>query len=187
MPLDDLMAWIILQVHWENGKVGKPSGHLLHGLPLAGPQLPRAEDRLRSPHWSFVGSREKGQVCGGGPALGGGYYAGGNIAGRGVADSSRVSFSTKGQNVCRAVHVKSRVSTGVPPLFKNLISTLKISPSSSLPFIRIQIYSQGWGPSQKLRNHGQVRLWLLTLVFTLMKWECPFHSEDWMEGLSKDV
>lgn len=81
-------------------------------------------------------------MCGGGPALGG-HCAGGNTAGRGVAGSLLVSFSTKAPSVWRAGHVKPRVSTGVLPLFKNLISTFKISPSASLPFIRIQTFARG--------------------------------------------
>lgn len=123
-------------------RLAEPPRHLLHCLPLAGPYLPRTEDRLCSPLLVFCWVQRKGSDVWRRPSPRR-YYAGGNTAGRGVAGSLLVSLSTKAQHVCRAGHVKPRVPPGVLPLSKNLISTFKISPSSSLPFIRMQAFSRG--------------------------------------------
>lgn len=159
MLLDDLMAWIILQVHWENANVGRAI-RASSPWPASSRSLP-AKGRRQTvlPPLVFCWVQRKGSGVWRRPSPGG-HYAGGNTAGRGVAGSLLVSLSTKAQRVCRAGHVKPGVSTGVLPLSKNLISTFKISPSSSLPFIRIQTFSWDWGASHKFHSHGQVRLWL---------------------------
>lgn len=160
--LDDLMAWIILQVRWENAKAGSTT-RTSSPCPASSPSLiAKGRSETVLPPLPFCGVQRKRLSMWRRPRALGGYCAGGNAAGRGAAASLLVSLSTKAQSNsgCRAGCVKLSISPGFLPLFKNLIFTFNISPSSSLPVIKFQTFTQGWGASHGLCNHGPVNLWL---------------------------